>query len=121
MAARQHHLHVCGSMCLQTPLHAITFVVLSVVCMPLTCFASQRFPDWHTADIFSFICSPAVPCCIHRAAQAEQEKRQRQQQQGDGSTDEADAGNATTAEDAGAIIVYHETILKLKRILLNYM
>ncbi|WIA39145.1 hypothetical protein OEZ86_005273 [Tetradesmus obliquus] len=56
-----------------------------------------------------------------QAAQAEQEKRQRQQQQGDGSKDEADAGNATTAEDAGAIIVYHETILKLKRILLNYM
>jgi hypothetical protein len=61
-------------------------------------------------------------CYPNRAAQAEQEKqRQRQQQQGDGSADDAEASNATTAEDAGAIIVYHETILKLKRILLNYM
>jgi hypothetical protein len=58
----------------------------------------------------------------NRAAQAEQEKqRQRQQQQGDERGEEAEASNTTSAEDAGAIIVYHETILKLKRILLNYM
>jgi hypothetical protein len=46
-----------------------------------------------------------------------------QQQGGGGGEDDADAGNdwLQSPEHAGAIVVHHEAILKLKRILLTYM
>lgn len=70
--------------------------------------------------------------------QQQQQRQQRQQQQQDAAGGDGDAGAAGGEDDAdadeaaavdwqqhpehtGAIVVHHETILKLKRILLTYM
>lgn len=106
---------------------------------PAQCFSAQPWShaalqnsSWARLDTeacgavaqFTF---PSSRCCCRwlcsEAARSQQQQRQPQQESSEEQMEEGDMAVDWTnsPEHAGAIVVHHETILKLKRILLTYM